>query len=230
MAGKIISEKIKEGRVFRACNLECRKAENEEEQSFIVEGYASTFNDPYLMGENDEIRVLEQVDRNAFDKCDMSDVIFQYDHQGRVFARLSNNTLRVSTDEHGLRIWADLGGTEEGRKLYDEIRKGYTTRMSFCFIVRGDSEEARKAEDGKTEYIRTITDISKLYDVSAVSIPANDGTEISARAYVDGVISEYEKREAERLQEEQDEEEKRQREEKERKERERLALEMSFSL
>ncbi len=227
MANKNIEDKIREGRVFRTCqNLECRKTNDENEESYIVEGYASTFNDPYVMGENDTIRVLEQVDSKAFEKCDMKDVIFQYDHMGHVYARLSNKTLKVSTDEHGLKVWADLGGTEEGRKLYDEINKGYTTQMSFCFIVRGDTESKRQGADGKTEYIRTITDISKLYDVSAVSIPANDGTEISARSLVDGVIGKYEQLEAERLQNEQSEEEKRRAEQ----ERERLALEFEFSL
>ncbi len=230
---KSIYDKVKEGRQFRSCTLECRKQENENDNSCIVEGYATTFDEPYLMGEGENIRVFEKISKNAFDNCDMDDVIFQYDHEGRVYARLSNGTLKLNTDEHGLKVWADLGGTEEGRKLYDEIRKGYTTKMSFCFIVRGEEEEKRKADDGKVEYTRIITDISKLYDVSAVSIPANGGTDISARSFVDGVINEYEKREAERLQNEQEENEKRlaeEKKEKERQERERLALSIEFGL
>ena len=121
----------------------------------------------------------------------MDDVIMQYDHEGRVFARLSNNTLKLDVDEHGLKVTAYLGGTELGRNLYEEIKGGYTNKMSFGFTVTDDEVKA----DGK-DYLRTIKSIGKLYDVSAVSIPANDYTEISARSHCDGAIAEIE---AERL-------------------------------
>ena len=166
-------------------------------------GYASTFNEPYTLFENDDIIFREQVSPRAFDNTDMSDVIMQYDHAGRVFARNKNNTLRVFPDEKGLFIEADLGGTELGRQLYDEIRGGYTDKMSFGFTVSEDEEIRTKAEDGRTDYLRTITGISKLYDVSAVSIPANDGTSIGVqtRSRIDGVIEELraERLEAERM-------------------------------
>jgi HK97 family phage prohead protease len=125
----------------------------------------------------------------------MSDVIFQYDHEGRVFARTSNDTLKLTADAHGLEVKAYLGGTEIGRNLYEEIKGGYTSKMSFGFHV--NSNEIKEEElDGKTIYTRTIKGIDKLYDVSAVSLPANDGTEISARSLKDGAIA---KLEAERL-------------------------------
>ena len=116
----------------------------------------------------------------------------QYDHQGRVFARISNGTLSVEADERGLLIDADLGGTELGRQLYDEIRGGYTDKMSFGFTVDQDEELRTKAEDGREDILRTITGIAKLYDVSAVSIPANDGTSIgvTTRSRIDGAIEE----------------------------------------
>ena len=135
------------------------------------------------------------MDRGAFDNTDMTDVIMQYDHAGRVFARTRNNTLEVETDDKGLFIKADLSGTEIGRELYAEIRGGYTDRMSFGFTVRGDYETHEQTEDGAEIYTRHITDVAKLYDVSAVSIPANDGTSIGADAtarsigdLTDGVI------------------------------------------
>ena len=59
-------------------------------------------------------------------------VVMQYDHEGRVFARLSNGTLQLESDEHGLKVRADLSGTELGRNLYEEIKGGYTTKMSFA--------------------------------------------------------------------------------------------------
>ena len=69
----------------------------------------------------------------------MSDVIMQFDHQGRVFARKSNDTLQLEVDDHGLKVTADLGGTEIGRQLYEEIKGGYVTKMSFGFTVAKDS-------------------------------------------------------------------------------------------
>jgi HK97 family phage prohead protease len=117
----------------------------------------------------------------------MSDVIMQYDHRGRVFARIRNNTLELRTDAKGLFVSANLGGTEIGRQLYEEIRGGYTDKMSFAFTVSGDRLE-RFEENNRRVYLRTITQINKVFDVSAVSIPANDGTSISARSFVDGIL------------------------------------------
>lgn len=189
-----ILEKIKNGRQYRNIPQVFRaREESDEDEKRTVEGYASTFSDPYVLYDWGDYIVREQIDPHAFDECDMSDVIFQYDHNGRVFARTRNNTLEVSTDEHGLKVSADLGGTEAGRQLYEEIKGGYTDRMSFGFVVAEDKREViRDHIADRTEVMRTITKISKLYDVSAVSIPANDGTEISARGFCDGLIAELE--------------------------------------
>ena len=157
--------------------------------------------EPYTLYESDDWRLEEVVDRNAFESTDMEDVIMQYDHQGRVFARIRNNTLTVTPDDHGLLIEADLGGTELGRQLYEEIRGGYTDRMSFGFTVNGEDVLDTKDEDGKDLTVRTIKSVRKLYDVSAVSIPANDATEISVRNLTDGEIERIraERREAEEM-------------------------------
>lgn len=179
------------------------EAETEETEEKRVSGYATTFNEPYTLFEDEEIIYREQVDPNAFNDTDMSDVIMQYDHEGRVFARTGNNTLRIHPDEKGLFIEAELGGTEIGRNLYEEIRGGYTNKMSFGFIVDKDEELRSEAEDGRVDILRTIKGISKLFDVSAVSIPANNGTSISAatRSRIDGAIDEIrtERSEAEKL-------------------------------
>jgi len=200
-----LAAKINAGRQYRAMVLKAEErteAENKDEKSCIVEGYATTYNERYTLYEYDEYRVEEQVDPHAFDNCDMSDVIMQFDHIGRVFARTSNNTLGIVSDKHGLKIRADLSSTENSRSLYEDIRAGLINKMSFGFTVRGDRLERIKDENGKRVFIRTITDIGKLYDVSAVSLPANDGTEISARKYCEGVIAEIE---AERLKAEENE-------------------------
>jgi HK97 family phage prohead protease len=196
----------KDNREYRNMKLEVRDIEGAVEERKVVSGYASTFEEPYMLFSGEGWEYWEVVDRSAFDNTDMSDVIMQYDHQGRVFARTRNNTLEVRPDDEGLFIEADLGGTEIGRELYEEIRGGYTDKMSFGFTVNGESEDREKDANGIMKFTRRITSIEKLYDVSAVSIPANDGTSIGADAVQrsldaarDGVISRIE---AERLQEE----------------------------
>lgn len=193
MANKTIEDRLNEGRQYRNIDVtafERRTEEEEGKSEKIVSGYATTFNDPYILWTEPGYVIREQIDRAAFDECDMTDVIMQYDHQGRVFARTSNNTLATEPDDTGLHIRAKLGGTEIGRQLYEEIDGGYTTKMSFGFKVEEDRRDKAEKEDGTIEILRTITKISKLYDVSAVSLPANDATSISARSYGEGVIAE----------------------------------------
>lgn len=182
---------IKNDREYRLMVQELRKLEDED-QRYIVEGYATTFNDPYLLYDDGEYKLYEEVDRKAFEKTDMKDVIFQFDHQGMVYARNKNGTLELTTDDHGLKVRADLSRTQASREMYEAIAAGLVDQMSFAFKVRKDSFDKEKR-------LRTILDISRLYDVSAVSIPANPGTEISARSYADGVIEQLK---AERLEQE----------------------------
>lgn len=182
-----IQKKIENGREYRSMQIG-----EVEGIDFTVEGYATTYEQPYTLYSYKDgdynVTVDEQVDRHAFDEADMSDVIMQYDHEGRVFARLSNNTLSLDKDdENGLLIRANLGGTEIGRQLYEEIKGGYTSKMSFGFTVAEDTVE-ESAEGKNIRYLRTIKRIGKLYDVSAVSLPANDYTTISARNALNGEI------------------------------------------
>lgn len=192
-------KKIENGREYRDLRLDVVENENNECR---VEGFATTYDEPYPLYryKNDKdyiIEVREQVDRNAFDNTDLSDVIMQYNHEGRVFARISNNTLKLDkSNERGLFVDAYLGGTEIGRQLYEEIKGGYTSKMSFGFTVGEDKlEKVQETQDGEI-WLRTITGIKKVFDVSAVSLPRNDFTAISRRAYADGVIADVE---AERL-------------------------------
>ena len=199
MSLKTIDEKLNEGRTYRNFDLSSFEHRARADDDKTVEGYASTFNQPYELYRNSyagETYILrEQVDPEAFANCDMNDVIMQYNHEGRVFARTGNGTLELNADEIGLHVRANLAGTEIGRQLFEEIEGGYTTKMSFGFRVAKDKRERteeRNEETGTVTYtvLRTITEISKLYDVSAVSLPANDATSISARSWCDGVIAE----------------------------------------
>ena len=148
---------------------------------YYAEGYATTFDKPYLLYKVGATEYFEAISRDAFVDADMSDVIFQYDHAGKVLARNSNKTLVLKINEHGLLAAADLSKSEAARSLHEEIKNGLVTKMSWAFTVIEDSY------DRKT-HTRIIEKIGKVYDVSAVSIPANADTEISARSYVDGVI------------------------------------------
>ena len=155
-----------------------------------MEGYATVFNRPYELYSEDGYTVMEEIDSRAFDDCDAADVIFLYDHAGRVLARQKNGTLRLTVDEHGLKVWANLAGTEAGRSLFIEIQNGYVDKMSFSFTVGQDSRQTTvDHETGAVTVLRRIERVKKLYDVSAVSIPANDATEISARSFGEGVIA-----------------------------------------
>ena len=183
---------IKSDREYR--NLGTFETKSEEGSEFIVRGYASTF-EPYLMFEDDGIQYFERIAPTAFEDADMSDVVFLRDHTGRVLARTKNGALNLTTDTHGLLSVTDLGLTSASKEMFEDIRTGNYSQMSFSFVVaRGGEhfeEEARKVT-------RVIDRIEKLYDVSAVSFPANPGTDIGV-AYRDLFNGVIERREAERL-------------------------------
>lgn len=162
--------------IDREFRVQARSLEDENGQTkeLWVEGYAVRFNSPTVLFIIDGTEYKEQIDDRAFEECDMSDVIFNYNHGGKVMARTRNKTLQLEVREEGLFIRARLDGTEEGRKMYDEISGGYVDRMSFRFTIR---EEAYDKEN----HMWTVRKVRKLYDVSAVDIPAYDDTSIEAR-------------------------------------------------
>lgn len=168
------------GREYRDIAVTFEAVETEDDQDCIVEGYATTFDAPYDFGYDG---FKEVIARSALDDADMSDVIFQLNHDGMVFARQRNGSLGLTLDEHGLHVRANLKGCEQGRQLYEGIKNGLIDRMSWGFIVPDGGWEY----DSETK-TTTITKVSKVFDVSAVSLPANEDTEIHARSYFDGVI------------------------------------------
>jgi len=148
------------------------------DSDFYVEGYATTFK-PYVLFEDEDGPIYESFTRDSFKDTDMSDVILQYDHSGKVLARMRNNTLIVEVDDNGLFVGADLSKSEASRALYEEISNGLVDRMSWGFIP-GEYHLDRKT--------RTIvhTKVKKIFDCSAVSIPANENTFIGVRSFCDG--------------------------------------------
>lgn len=165
-----------EGREYRSFEL---TDAHRDDDGCIVEGYATTFDIPYEIGRG----FYEVIHREAFDGADMSDVIFQLNHQGAVMARIRNRTLELEVDAHGLHVRADLKGSQAGRELHEAIKNGLIDRMSWGFIIAEDGWSYD--EDTHTSHIAKV---EKVFDVSAVSIPANEGTDIHARSYLDGVI------------------------------------------
>ena len=162
-----MSSKDREYRAF-----EMRISEGE----MNVEGYAAIFNSPTVLYSYDGVDYKEEIDAVAFEKTEMSDVVMNYNHQGKPVARTKNGTLELSVDATGLRIKADLSGTEEGRRLYEEIKGGYIDKMSFAFTVSEDSYD-------RDTHMRRVLGINRLFDVAAVDLPAYDATNISARSY-----------------------------------------------
>ena len=153
------------------------------DSDFYTEGYASTFDDPYVLWKDpwDGTEYKEIVKPDAFQGTVMDDVIMQFDHRGRVFARMSNRTLVVEPDKHGLFTAADLGSTETSRSLFEDISAGLITKMSWAFTI--DEQEY-----DRSEHTYIIKKVGRIYDVSAVSLPADPNTDISARNMLDGEI------------------------------------------
>lgn len=180
--------------------------EVEQEPTYKVRGYACTFNEEYelypRMGEWPA--EYEQVDPHAFDGVDTRDTIFQYDHAGPVMARTRNESLSIGTDDHGLWVEAYLGGCQQARDLYESIQNGLVDEMSFGFMIADDDEGKGTTftRDEQGDYHTTITRISRLYDVSAVSIPANPGTEIHSRSAISAQIEADRKAEEARIEQE----------------------------
>ena len=173
---------ISQDRVYRMFSAPLATAPAAEHRKifdtdYYVEGYATTFNDPYELCYG----IREQISPGVLDGADLTDVIMQYDHEGMVFARNRAGNLHIASDSHGIFIAADLGKTAAARELYEAIDAGLVDRMSWAFTV------AEESWDNEND-LRTIMRVKKVYDVSAVSIPANDATAISARSLANGVI------------------------------------------
>lgn len=183
---------MKQDREYRTMELRVLPQE-EPEKSFIVEGYASTF-EPYVLMTIEGVDYSEKIERDAFNDADLSDVVFKVDHEGPVYARTSAGTVELWTDDHGLAQRTDLGKTPKARDLFADIEAGNYPQMSFAFTVAAEHYEAET-------HTRVIERIGKVFDVSAVSFPANPYTELSiaTRDYFNGVI---EAERAERLERE----------------------------
>lgn len=177
---------IRPEREYRMMPLMTPSAEKRFDSEYYVEGFATTFDKPYVLYRYNDIDYKEVIHRNALETADLSDVLFQYNHAGRVYARNRMKkgkaaTLLLEAQKSGLFVAADLGSTSESRKMYEDIDAGLIYQMSWSFVVGEDSYD-------RDTHTRTILKIKKVYDVSAVDLPANPSTEISSRSWINGVI------------------------------------------
>lgn len=145
-----------------------------------IEGYAVVFDTPTMLDKDPYTgtEFYEVISRNAFDGCDLSDVILNVDHEGTPLARTRAGTLTLTPDAHGLMVRAILS-TGRGRELWEDIAAGNLDKMSFAFTVSDEDY------DSKT-HTRTIQRIGKLWDVSVVTRPAYAQTCVYARASMAG--------------------------------------------
>lgn len=160
---------------IRCLNSELRASS----ESRTIVGYAAKFNrwsNP-IMG-----WFKEKIDSRAFTDTDMSDVIMCFNHNAEsILARTTSGSLKISTDDVGLRFEFQAPNTTAGNDMLELVRRGDISQCSFKFIV--DSDEWKYADEANgLEYDeRTILHISKLLDVSLVVYPAYKDTEASVR-------------------------------------------------
>ena len=149
----------KEVRTFNVSDIEVR---NDNGVNTVV-GYGAVFNSE----SNDLGGFVEYVAPGAFDGRLEDDVRFLINHDGLPLARTTNNTLRLSVDERGLKYEADMPDTTLANDLMTLLRNGTISQSSFAFTVEEDSWENVEGRN-----IRTINKVSRLYDVSSVTYPA----------------------------------------------------------
>jgi HK97 family phage prohead protease len=148
------------------------------DQEMIVEGRAIVFDIPTVVFESGGLKYYEVIARGALDGADLRDVAFKYNHSDAVMvmARTRNKTLELLPDDRGLLIRAKLANTSQGRDLYELIRRGDVDKMSFAFTVLDENYD-------KETRTRKILKFKRIWDVSAVDIPAYADTHIHARNY-----------------------------------------------
>lgn len=165
--------------ITRAYNFEIR-AENNEKNGDHITGRPIVYDSKTDLGYFDEI-----IEAGALDKANLKDVRFLVNHNTDMIplARSRNNNenstmqLEVDNDGMGIRVNLDTENNSEARNLYSAIKRGDITGMSFMFTI--DDEEWEDLEsDHPTRHIRKI---GQVFEVSAVTFPAYEATEISAR-------------------------------------------------
>lgn len=177
---RLIENKGMQFRDFRIASVECRA--NDDGEKMVISGVPVVYNQETVLWKSQWSEHREIIDAGAMNGADMTDVIFNFNHGGRVYARTRNNSLVLTNQADGLHMTATLMMDDEGHKqLYRDIKTGLLDKMSFAFTVKKSEVRKIEQENDIDIYIRTIMEFDKLYDVTVVDIPAYDATSISAR-------------------------------------------------
>ncbi len=159
-------------------NISYREASDGEEAKMIIEGYAAVYNSETVIG-FDDWAFKEVIERGAFDGANLKDVPLKYNHSDEVpiLARTRNKSLKLTVDDKGLKIYAELLDTTDGIDMYKRIKAGLIDKMSFAFTVSDEEIDT----SGKMP-IRRIKKFDKIFDVSVVDTPAYEDTSVFARS------------------------------------------------
>ena len=165
-----------ERRTFNVRDVEARA----DGDGMRLSGYAAVFNDSSV-----PLPFKESIAPGAFRKTlsETPDVRLLINHEGLPLARTKNGTLKLEEDERGLRFDADLADTQEGRDIYELVKRGDVDQMSFAFrVIR------QKWNDDRSR--RVLTEVSLADgDVSVVTYPAYPTTTVEAREHLKEAIS-----------------------------------------
>lgn len=163
----------------RAYTFEIRAEETE--RGNIITGRPIVYNSRTDLGLFDEV-----IEAGALDGADLTDVRFLVNHDvskiplARSRRNNGNSTMHLTVDEQGMgiRVTLDTENNAEARALYSAVQRGDISGMSFMFAIDGERWEGLDTDHPT----RHITDISTVVEVSAVTFPAYDATEINARS------------------------------------------------
>lgn len=145
-----------------------------DDEKMIVEGYALRFNTL----SNDLGGFVEEISPEALKEADLSDVRCLIDHDSsKVLGRTTSETLELKVDDEGLYFRTQLPNTTYAKDLYENIRLGNINQCSFGFILDENGDEFEKREDGL--FKRTLRKIKSLFDVSIVTYPAYNDTQVA---------------------------------------------------
>ena len=181
---------------IRAFNFDVRAEENEQHGHFLS-GRPIVYGSRTNLGWYDEV-----IEAGALDQTDLRDVRFLVNHNvdmiplARSRNNTDNSTMQMTVDGEGMAIRVDLDveNNTEARNLYSAVSRGDITGMSFMFIVDGDSWDDVDSDHPT----RTIRNIKRVMEVSAVTFPAYEATSITARGLSDALESAKDSLESER--------------------------------
>lgn len=140
------------------------------ESPLAIEGTAIVFDQPADMH-----GFSERIARSALEHVDLNDITLLVNHDGTgIPLARSPKTLTLNVTDSGLEMRAELPDTEQGRSVYEAVRRGDLSQMSFAFDIANQVWDEQKRE-------RTITEIGRVYEISIVNRAAYPQTNIQAR-------------------------------------------------